>query len=376
MSGNGIIPRAERVKLAQIIGCDVQNLAPCYNSEVEATKRFLDGTMMPLNTKWGQHKDMTDTTTQSISFPESDGCFVFGSLKTSWMVLDGDGTEAYLPQHIRSHYIPVAQELPEEFRSRKNHIQREQEEHRAQGLPSLWNGEIYSLDRFVIGRDPIHEEMILDLWFRPSDYYTFQATNMSLKDPEIREKYLQDVDWFDPLPLFSHSFGICLAVVSSDGYTLFTERSKNVGSFPSIYETSVVEGLSRPLDRGISGEAPDIYRCACRGLSEELGLREHIDFSASDITFLSFGVNTRYALRGLTGIVKSKRRINELVTIWNNGARDKFENRKLFPVPFTPPDIVTFAATHQPFSPGPTLYHALVHEFGRADIDVALSSLF
>jgi hypothetical protein len=138
--------------------------------------------------------------------------------------------------------------------------------------------------------------------------------------------------------------------------TLFTQRGKNVGSRPRTYDTSVVEGLSRPIDRGTNGEAPDVYRCACRGLAEELGLQESVDFSVSDITLLSFGVDTRYALRGFTGIIKVKKSIEKILLLWDNGVRDKFENQKLFPVPFTPKDVVSFAYSHQPFSPGPTLY--------------------
>jgi hypothetical protein len=312
---------------------------------------------------------------QSAFFEERDGCFSFGELKTTWKTLDGDGGGIYLPQHIRSHYIPFAEELPEELQARRNQIQQEQEQKKEQGLPSFWNGEIYALDRFVIGREATNEDMILDLWFRPSDYYTFLATNMSLKEPELREKYLSDVDWCETVPHFSHSFGVSLAVVTSDGYTLFTQRGKNVGSRPSIYEGSVVEGLSRPIDRGTNGEAPDVYRCACRGLTEELGLHESVDFSVSDITFLSFGVDTRYALRGLTGMIKVKKSIEKLLHLWDNGVRDKFENQELFPVPFTPEDVISFAYSHQPFAPGPTLYYALVHEFGRSMVEDAFDRI-
>src|SRR5947209_20190072 len=116
---------------------------------------------------------------------------------------------------------------------------------------------------------------------------------MSLKDPALREKYLADVDWYETVPHFSHSFGVSLAVVTSDGYTLFTQRGKNVGSRPKVYDTSVIEGLSRPIDRGTTGEAPDAYRCACRGLAEELGLYEAVGLSVADITVLSLGVVTR-----------------------------------------------------------------------------------
>jgi hypothetical protein len=192
----------------------------------------------------------------------------------------------------------------------------------------------------VIGREPVNEDMTLDLWFQPSDYYTFLATNMSLNEPTLRETYLTDVDWSEVVPYFSHSFGVFLAVVTSDGYTVFTQRGKSVGTRPKVYDTSVIEGLSRPLDRGTFGEAPDVYRCACRGLAEELGLHESVDFSLADITCLSFGVDTRYGLRGLTGMVKIHRSIGKLLYHWNNGVRDKFENHKLFPVPFTPNDVM------------------------------------
>lgn len=306
---------------------------------------------------------------------ERDGRFSFGKLKTTWKTLDGDGESIYLPQHIRSHYIPFAEELPEELQVRREEIRLEQEQKKAQGLPCFWNGLIYALDRFVIGREPTHEAMTLDLWFRPSDYYTFLATNMSLDQPELREKYLAHVDWQETIPYFSHSFGVSLAVVTSDGYTLFTRRGKHVVSLPGVYETSVVEGLSRPLDRGTTGEAPDVYRCACRGLAEELGLYESVDFSVSDIIFLNFGVDTRRALRGLTGMVKVKRDIQKLLDRWDNGVRDTFENQQLFPVPFTPEDVISFAYTHQPFAPGPTLYYALVHEFGRSAVEEAFDSV-
>ena len=315
---------------------------------------------------------------QRPTFPhneERDECFSFGKLQTTWKTLDGDGISIYLPQHIRSHYIPFAEELPEELQARRKRIQQEQERNKAQGLPFFWNGQIYALDRFVIGREPANEDMTLDLWFRPSDYYTFLATNMSLSEPVLREKYLADVDWPEAVLYFSNSFGISLTVVTSDGYTVFTQRGKSVGTRPAVYDTSVIEGLSRPIDRGTSGEAPDVYRCACRGLAEELGLHEGSDFAVADILFLGFGVDTRYALRGLNGMVKIKQSIDKLLRRWDNGARDKFENHRLFPVPFTPTDVVSFAYAHQPFAPGPTVYNALVHEFGLSMVEDAFDSI-
>jgi hypothetical protein len=81
------------------------------------------------------------------------------------------------------------------------------------------------------------------------------------------------------------------------------------------------------------------------------------------------------ALRGLTGIVKIKKSIEKLLLLWDNGVRDKFENQQLFPVPFTPKDVISFAYSHEPFAPGPTLYHALVREFGRSMVEDAFDSI-
>lgn len=148
----------------------------------------------------------------------SNGLFRVGKFQGTWFPLDGDGTVEYRLENITTHYISSVEGLPEDLNQRKEKIAQEQQERKEHGLPYAWNGDIYQLDRFVIGREPVHEEMMLDLWFRPSDYYTFLATNKSLDNPEIRAKYLQDPDWFEPVPFFCHSFGIALVVVTKDGY--------------------------------------------------------------------------------------------------------------------------------------------------------------
>ncbi|MBV9689974.1 MAG: helix-turn-helix transcriptional regulator [Ktedonobacteraceae bacterium] len=260
--------------------------------------------------------------------------FSFGKLKTTWIVIDGDGIAEYSPQNIRSHFDPHPEELPEDLRVRRDQIQQQQEQKRKLGHPFQWNGGRYSLDRFVLSRDQVCEDMVLDMWFRPSDYYTFLATNMSLKENALRETYLQGVDWHSPVHYFSNSFGVSLTVITSDGYTMFTERGTNLGSRPGNYNISVSEGLSRPLDRGTRGHAPDVYRCASRGLTEELGLHEPDDFVASDIVLLSFGVDTLYSLWGLRGMVKTSKPVEEIVRHWSNGVKDKLENERIFPVKF------------------------------------------
>ena len=282
----------------------------------------------------------------------------------------------YLPHHIHAHYIPAALELPEEIQARKERIAQEQEERKAQGDSYQWNGERYNLVKFNIGRDPADEDMILGLWFRPSDYYTFLATSAIAQDQTMREKYLADTEWDEAIPLFAHSFSMLLTLLTSDGYTILVQRGKSLGCRPNVFDVSLAEGLSRPVDRSTTSQAPDVYRCAIRGLAEELGLHAPADFSPSDIQFLSFAVDTEFCMWGLFGTVKLQRRVEEVLENLRRSVRDRFENRRVFSVPFTPEEVCSFVFSHEPFSPGGLvcLYHALVHEFGREQVNSAISS--
>lgn len=364
LDGISNIPREHRAMLARVIGCEVADLAPIDEIKKIESNRMDKRQSGPLE-PYVPH------------FEEWDGRFSFGRKKTTGMVLDGDGMSMYLPQHIRSHYIPIAAQLPEELQARRDAFQQEQEQKRTQGLPFFWNGNIYSIDRFVIGREPANEEMTLDIWFRPSDYYTFQATNMSLDDQDLRQRYLgENVDWYETVPHFSHSFGTSLVVVTSDGYALLTQRSSRQGSNAGYYSISANEGLSRPLDRGIDSEAPDVYRCAIRGMSEELGLHAPDDFSPDDILFLTFEVDTQYALWGVLGMARIRRTVEELRDIRQSRVKDKIENQQIIPVPFTPEDICSFVFSQEHWTPGGLicLYHSLVHEFGYERVDRAIAA--
>jgi len=364
VNGEQVIPRRDRIKLAQVIGCEVQDLAPCYDFLGESSK------------KWGSKLTMADERAKgSASFEEWDGCFSFGRLKTTSMVLDGDGTEAYLPVNIRTQYDPQPAMFFEEVIQAKRQIQQEQEEKQQKGEPSQWNGQKYHLSRIVISREPVHESMTLGLWFKPRDHYTGLATRRCLDNPEFREKYLPE-DWSTPVTGFSCSMGADITVISSDGYALLTQRGHNQSVHQNMFHTSVSEAVSPAFDRSTTGQAPDLYRCACRGISEELGIHEPVDFSVTAIQFLSFSVDTQYALYGLRGMVKVNKTVEDILRNWHAGVKDKMENKKIFAVPFTPQDVCSFVFSHESFSPGGLvcLYHALVHEFGRGQVNTVISS--
>jgi hypothetical protein len=345
-----------------MIGCEIRDLAPQYNS-LESPK------------KWGSKDRMANERTRELSsFEDWDGSFSFGKIKTTSVILDGDGTEAYFPANIHTHYDSQPAQFFTEIMQAKEHIQQEQEEKQRNGENYQWNGTKYHLSRIVISREPVHEAMTLGLWFKPRDHYTGLATRRCLDDPEFRKKYVPE-DWSAPVVGMSCSMGVDLVVISSDGYALLTQRGQNQSVRQNVFHSSISEAVSPSFDRHAASQAPDLYRCASRGLAEELGLQESIDFSLPDILFLTFSVDTHYALYGLRGLVKVNKTVEEILGNWRAGVKDKIENKRIFAVPFTPQDVCSFIFSHEPFSPGGLvcLYHALVHEFGREQVNTAIS---
>jgi transcriptional regulator with XRE-family HTH domain len=298
--------------------------------------------------------------------------FAFGMLQSTWIVVDGDGMFRYAPQHILTHVEPEIELLPPDLLVRKQVIARQQAEQKAHGRPFHWNGQRYSLNRFVVSRSELEEDLALDLWFTPTDYYTFLATNMSLDDASLREQYLKDADWSQPVPFFSHSFGIYLLVITSDNKVLFTSRSMGVGSRPGQYNVSVCEGLSTIDASGQANLSPHVYGCAERGLTEELGLLP--EDTRDKIHFLSFGVDTWYAQWGLLGMIRTPQMAQEIMRYRQSGVKDRLENAQIYLVNFTLDEVVTFVLERQPWTPGglACLYHTLVHEFGRPAVEKAL----
>ena len=92
VAGEQVIPRRDRIKLAHVIGCDMQDLAPQYNAQGDKVPK-----------KLGLRHRMTDER-KPLPVLESDGFFYFGKLETALVVLDGNGIEPYAPQNIRTFY--------------------------------------------------------------------------------------------------------------------------------------------------------------------------------------------------------------------------------------------------------------------------------
>lgn len=299
---------------------------------------------------------------------DTSGLFTFGTIKSAWMVVDGNGEDEYTPKSLITHFDNKFVILPDELQDRKKAIAKEEEAKRKKGQPFHFNGENYKLEKFSINRVSTDEDLELQLWFRASDYYTFQATDMALDDEELRKKYIDETKWQYPAKYFANSFGVNVIVITDDNYAIFTKRSGLVGTNKEFYHISVNEGLSRTFDRGVNSQAPDIYRAVIRGVIEELGVQ---DVDASDVTLLSFGVDTRYSQWGILGKVHVKKTAEEILQWRARGVKDKWENEEFFVVKFTPDEVVKFVFEHEPWTPAgiTCIYHTLVSEFTREKVD-------
>ena len=135
------------------------------------------------------------------------------------------------------------------------------------------------------------------------------------------------------------------------------------------------EGLSRTFDRGVSTQAPDVYRAAVRGIVEELGVQ---NVEAKDITYLSLGVDTKYSQWALLGKARIDKTADELTTWRSSGVKDKWENEEFVAIPFEIKDVVRFIAEHDPWTPAslPTISHTLISEFGREKVDKEIAAHF
>lgn len=292
----------------------------------------------------------------------------FGTLKTTWLVKDGTGEREYYRDNIACHYQNEELELPEEIEKSRMEIAQQQEEKKLKGEALFWNGSRYSFDRFVITRTTHEENPCLDFWFKPSDYYTFLATNQRLdRDKALRDKYFK-TDWQQPVSPFANAFAVYLSVITEDKYLIITQRGLDVGSRPGELNISVNEGLSRDKDH--VGGKPDLYNLGTRAIHEELG----ISVSYCDLKYLSFGVDVKlghWAIIGMTNIAETRDFVERRRS---SGVEDKWENTGIYFVKFELKTVIDYVLSSKPWAPGAIacIYHTLVNEFGRDECDLAL----
>ena len=297
---------------------------------------------------------------KSVSQPSYHDFFSIGKWKVNCMVLEGSVDKPYLSGSISCKLDLTPLDLPEDLRQIRNRVAQEQKNHAEQhGYPLFYNGPMVSLQSFSFTRTPSAEDPLLFLKFKITDYYTFLATALSLnenvteatgKHVTIREKYLSNMNYNDPIPFIATSFGINLAIITKDDFLFYVNRSRNKGlsNYSDHFSVPVLESVHPEFDKVEEGKL-NLFKTAKRGIKEELG----IDIQETSIKLFSLVVDTAWYMYGMTGVAHINYTKDDIISRRSIGVKDKWESSDFFFLPLNPKSV----ADNLRHTGGPSRWH-------------------
>ncbi|WP_258024839.1 hypothetical protein [Streptomyces bambusae] len=314
--------------------------------------------------------------------------FSIGPLHTPALLVEGDGEQAIAPESVRVQVLDGEVVLPEEMAPWRAEIAAAEEPTQEQALDQvrpeasggthgrIWNGPRYAVEGVEISRTPLEEHAEVRLRLRPTDYFTFLASQQldrRLPDGTTpRGRYLDPDRPLDAPAFLQCSFGVNVAVVTADHLLVVSRRADTVRSGPGLWGSSVNEGLSRHIDSA-GRNAPDLHDVARRGMREELSLEPH-EYTLTMLAFVldvdqrQWSAHFTASLTGLTG--------DALRSRISRGVADRWEHQSIDYVPFRPADVTDYLLRPdriRRWAPvTPALFHlALVHAHGRGAVERA-----
>ncbi|MCD6562486.1 MAG: hypothetical protein J7K23_01060 [Thermoproteales archaeon] len=309
--------------------------------------------------------------------------FMFNELETNWVILDGDGKSRYTRDSINVVYKNKKMDLPNDILVLKKKIVEEKYRNTSRSKKYCWNGPSFCVKKFFIGR--INGNLALSLFLGLSDYYNFLATQMMLdvdisdippdpfKTPNpsgrtLRERYFVNNDFLKPNVYLANAFAVNVLLVTNDNMAVFTRRSDFVSIRKNYFDCSFTEGFHPILDK--EKNSYSVYKCVARGTFEEIGVRPKYD----DIMLLDFGVDTKYYIYAVQGYARVDATSKEILDCRVSIAKDAWETKNVFFVPFKTEKIFKFMYRHGPWA-SPTLaniYYVLVDNFGYDKVNKVL----
>lgn len=271
-----------------------------------------------------------------------------GKWCVDWFVIEGSSSDPYTPNNIICQFDPTPLVLPPDRQQKKNLIEESQAKvEKTYGSRDFHNGPTLALGGFRRGQLGDMEEPLLNLQFRPSDYYTYLATAMSLDEPinieqakviTVRDKYLRNIRYETPIPEFASAFPINLNVITSDGYIVISKRAETTGGYPDYIFPAINEIVNPVADRSAIGTM-SLFTTAQRGASHEL----NIEIAEDELIFFTLGVDTRWYFYGLTGLIRSKTfSRDDILSRRSLGSKERWESPELYFLPHDPESIAKF----------------------------------
>ncbi|CAM3275888.1 caspase, EACC1-associated type [Stackebrandtia soli] len=303
--------------------------------------------------------------------------FRIGPLSSPISIIDGDGAHPILESNVTVTVLDRQIQLTGELAAWRAEIAEEQDRKRAAGENAFWNNPRYAVERVVVDRDDEERYSRIQLQLSRSDYYNFRATqrlDTPLRDgTTLRSRFL-DGRHHDDVPAFMrNSFGVNVAVVTSDSRVVIARRAGTIGSQPGLWNSSVNEGLSRSLD-AVGRREPNLFDVVRRGMREELGV-----FGDYDLRMLAVFVDTRNCQWGAYFVAYMDVDWSTLSQIMSRDIQDRFENTEFKAVPFTPESVLAFMLDQRQrdqwttIAP-PLFYLALVNRYGVGAVGRAFAT--
>ncbi len=269
------------------------------------------------------------------------GDLCVGGFKIDWTIIES-AEYVFGKNQIIGIYDEKEQELLPQFKILREALIRSWEEDKAKGNPAPWNGKKYSLKKFTLDRTPKEETPLLRLVFGPTDYATEKVTDQN--EGHIKRNILaRNVDvTIEPVPQFASILAVNINIITADNYLVISDRNPIADTAGGQLHTSCGENFKRPDDAG-ENKAPDPFKCALRGIEEELAL----DLNPNDIIYTHFGVQKKICQYSLIGYSKVKEARLDVARIRTQNVKDKWENIGLVFVPCDPESISDYVVKNR-----------------------------
>jgi hypothetical protein len=301
-----------------------------------------------------------------------------GGSRVPCVILEGSPSEAVRPGNLTAVLAEQPLVLPDDLASLVSSLRRRQEQIAAvRGQPTYFNGPMVALEGWSRGRTRELEDTVLALRFVPTDYYTFLATAMSLNElidldsgpATVRDVYVSGRDYRNPNPVIATSFGINIALVTSDHFLILVRRGTSVSNYAGRVAVPIGESVHPVLD-GVGGRHLDLFNTAIRGAREELNL----EVSQADINLYSLHIDTNWYFYCLSGaIFSSQFSRDDVIAHRSTGSKDKWESADVIPIRFDPLSVARYVRDEggpQQFAPSSFVCatQALMAFYGEKDV--------
>jgi hypothetical protein len=281
----------------------------------------------------------------SLSFEE----FRIGKWQADWVVVEGSSSDPYTSDNIICRFDPTPLLLPTDRQQKKAQIETTQASiEQARGSREFHNGQVVALAGIGSGQFGEMEAPVLIVRLRPSDYYTYLATAVSLdeviqtddgKRITVRDKYLKRMHYASPKPEFASAFPINLTVITCDGYILISKRAtEGISGYAGYIFPAINECMNPLSDRSANGNL-SVFATAQRAANHEL----NIEIEEDELVFFTLGVDTRWYYYGLTGSIRSKTYTkDDILARRSIGSKERWESKELFFLPHNAEEIARF----------------------------------